>query len=234
MMRRRQSCLDCAVRGRTLCRALALERLLQLNPNSSRRRYPPGRLIAAADPVEDWFAIVPSGVVKLTQSLSDGRQQIVGLLFPSDFLGQPFKRASPCAAETATAVELCCFERKAFMRLLQEEADFTRLLLERTLEEVDIGRDWMLLLGRKSAEERVATLLLLMLRRMPGHDHGSELSQRQFELPLSRGEMADYLGLRIETVSRQLKRLKSAGVIETRGRTLVVQDLAALRTRAKE
>src|SRR5262249_10379390 len=156
----------CAVRGRALCQALTFERLSQLNRQSSRRRYAPGRLITGIDPCEDWFAFVLSGVVKLTKSLPDGRHQIVGLLFASDFLGRPFKRDPPYAAEAATAVELCCVKRQTFERLMEEEADLRRLFLERTLDDIDVGRDWMLLLGSKGAQERVATLILLLLRRM--------------------------------------------------------------------
>jgi CRP/FNR family transcriptional regulator len=204
------------------------QHLAKLNRLSYRRRYPPGRLI---DPAEDWFATILSGVIKLTKSLPDGRQQIVALLFPSDFLGRPFSTGSPYAAETATAVELCCFSRRDFEDLMHEQPQLKQLFLERTLDELDVARDWMLLLGRRNAQERVAAFILLMLRRMRPAACGScAQSQHQpFDLPLSRSEMADYLGLRIETVSRQLKRLRTAGVIETgSGRTITVRDVRVL------
>ena len=115
---------------------------------------------------EDWFANVLSGVVKLTKTLADGRQQIVELLFPSDFLGRPFKAGSGYVAEAATPVELCCFNRQPFEALMHEWPSLKQLFLERTLDEVEAAREWMLLLGRKSAEEKVAALILLVLRRM--------------------------------------------------------------------
>jgi CRP/FNR family transcriptional regulator len=230
MMIRRSVCLDCAVRSSALCRALSPPRLAELNRGAYRRHCPAGQMIAGRDAADHRFAVIVSGVVKLIKSLPDGRHQIVTLLFPSDLLGRPFGTDSRYVAETATEVELCCFSRQTFERLLQEEAELRQLFLERTLDDIDAGRDWMLLLGRKNAREKVAALILLLLRRMAGPDCAScaPSPDRRFELPLSRSEMADYLGLRIETVSRQLKRLQAAGVIEARGRTIAVRDVAAL------
>jgi CRP/FNR family transcriptional regulator len=210
---------------------LSPEQLVRLRRLSYRKRYTPGQLIVGVDPAESWCAQVLSGVVKLTKTLPDGRQQIVGLLFPSDFLGRPFGSGSPYAAEAATAVELCCFNRRQFEELMHEQASLKQLFLERTLDEVDAAREWMLLLGRKSAGEKVAALILQIAQRLRGngcHD-GTELQPLRFDLPLSRTEMADYLGLRIETVSRQLKLLRTAGVIETAiGRAITVRDTATL------
>jgi CRP/FNR family transcriptional regulator len=235
MTTRRSLCLACAVRDRALCRALPPQRLAELNRGSHRRHFAPGQMIAGRDAQDERFAIVVSGLIKLIKSLPDGRRQIVGLLFPSDLLGRPFKPDGRCIAETATAVELCCFGRQSFERLMREEPDLKQLYLERILDDVDAGRDWMLLLGRKSAQERVAALILLLLQRMPAEGCATSTAQsgQELHVPLSRGEMADYLGLRIETVSRQLKRLEAAGAIETRGRTLTLRDAAALERAAE-
>jgi CRP/FNR family transcriptional regulator len=176
----------------------------------------------------DWYANVISGVVKLTLALADGRQQIVGLLFPSDFLGRPFKGGVPYTAEAATVVEVCCFGRRHFEQLIEEQPAARRLFIERTL---DAARDWMMLLGCKSAEERVATLLLLIARRRRAAwcEPWAQPLPLTIELPLSRTDMAEYLGLRIETISRQLRKLSAAGVIETSSRRLVtVRDVSAL------
>jgi len=74
-MRRRNSCLDCVVRSNALCRVLSAQQLAELDRHSYRKRYPPGQLISGIDPAEDWFATILSGVIKLTKSLPDGRQQ---------------------------------------------------------------------------------------------------------------------------------------------------------------
>ena len=195
---------------------LSPQQLAILNRRSFRKRYPAGQLIAGVSATEEWCATIIQGVIKLIKALPDGRQQIVALLFPSDFLGRPFRAASPYAVETATEVQLCCYSRRHFEQLLTEQADLKQLFLERTLDAVDAARDWMLLLGRKNACEKVAALLLMIARRTgPAACTACAADQSQrIELPLSRTEMADYLGLRLETVSRQLNRLEAAGVIK--------------------
>jgi CRP/FNR family transcriptional regulator len=225
------SCRDCTVRSDALCGAVPLEELSLFNRIAYRKRYRPGSAIVASGEQPDWCANVISGVVKLTLTLSDGRQQIVGLLFASDFLGRPFKDRAPYTAEAATVVELCCFGRRHFEQLIEEQPAARRLYIERMLDAVDAARDWMLLLGCKSAEERVATLILLIARRrrVAWCESCARGQPLHFDLPLSRTDMAEYLGLRIETVSRQLRRLGAAGVIETPNRrSLTVRDLAAL------
>src|SRR6185295_11738080 len=114
---------------------------------------------------EDWCATVLCGVIKLSKTLSDGRQQIVALLFPGDFLGRPYRAEFPYTAETATEVQLCCYGRTYFEGFMQEQSDLKQIFLERTLDSVDAARDWMLLLGRKTAQEKVAALLLTILQR---------------------------------------------------------------------
>jgi len=215
-MPRAKTCLECAVRDQALCQTLSPEALAKLNRLSFRKRYAAGQVIAGLSTAEAWCATILSGVVKLSKSLPDGRQQIVGLLFPSDFLGRPFKATSPYAAEAATEVHLCCYSRSHFERLLAEQPELKQLLLERTLDAVDASHEWMLLLGCKSAKERVAALLVLIARRLaPDADRAGALqSPLTIELPLSRAEIADYLGLRLETVSRQLNRLQAAAVIK--------------------
>ena len=100
--------------------------------------------------------------------------------------------------------------------------------LERLLAEVDAAREWMLLLGSKTAAEKVATLLLMFARRLaPGEGDGAQAVA--FNLALSRSEMADYLGLRVETVSRNMWELEAAGVVQIAGnRGIRVPDMRAL------
>ena len=222
----------CPVSSCTLCGTLATERL----PRRVKRRYNPGQFIVRAGQLEDWFATILSGVVTLKRTMADGREQIVGLCFSSDFLGRPFARGNPYAAEAATTVELCCFERQYFEDLMLNNPDIKQLFLERTLNELDAAREWMLLLGRKTAEERVASLILLMAKRMRSETGGEPARSRalHYDLPLSRTQMAEYLGLRIETVCREIRRLRAAGVIETDNRrAMVVHEIAKLERMAE-
>lgn len=194
------------------------------------KTLPPGHIILRDNEAPGYFANIVSGVVKLTKSLGDGRQQIVGLQFPSDFLGRPFRNLSPYHAEAVTDVQLCTFEKSQFERLAKEFHDFEHRLFENTLDELDCAQEWMLLLGRKSAEEKVASFLLMVARRMQSVGCRSNgQSATRFELPLARAEIADFLGLTIETVSRQFTRLKVDKIIALEGsRTIVVLDMPRL------
>jgi CRP/FNR family transcriptional regulator, anaerobic regulatory protein len=212
----RTSCLACAVRQTALCHVLSPQQLASLNRRSFRKRYAAGQMISGVSATEEWYATIVSGVIKLIKVLPDGRQQIVALLLASDFLGRPFKATSPYVAEAATTVELCCYGARDFERLLAEQADLKRLFLERALDAVDAARDWMLLLGRKNAREKVAAFLLMIARGGGSRACATRAADHfeRVELPLSRTDMADYLGLRLETVSRQLNWLEAVGVVK--------------------
>jgi CRP/FNR family transcriptional regulator, anaerobic regulatory protein len=226
---RPKACFACAVRDSALCRVLNTQQLARLNRKSYRRMYPAGQLIAGVAASEDWCATVVSGVIKLCKTLSDGRQQIVALLFPGDFLGRPYRAEFPYTAETATEVQLCCYGRAYFEEFMQEQSDLKQVFLERTLDSVDASRDWMLLLGRKTAQEKVAALLLTILQRTSRSRPDCEQGAGQVIMPLTRTEMADYLGLRLETVSRQLKQLEVIGIIKRLDpRRILVRDIGAL------
>ncbi|TIO50690.1 MAG: Crp/Fnr family transcriptional regulator, partial [Mesorhizobium sp.] len=133
-----------------------------------------------------------------SKSLSDGRQQIVGLQFAPDFLGRPFKVESSINAEAATAVTLCSFPRAAVERIMKASREFEHRLLKQTLNELDEAREWMVTLGRKTAPEKVATFLLMMARNI---DSSLDAASRSasFDLPLTRAEISDFLGITNET-----------------------------------
>ena len=155
--------------------------------------------------------------------MSDGRKQIVGVVFPSDFIGRPFGGESPYTVTALTDAELCIFTRSAFDRFAQEHPMLEHMLLQRTLSELDRAREWMMLLGKKSAGERIATLLLEMSQRLGEQGCQADLSAlRQFDMPLDRQQTADLLGMTIETVSRQLTKLKAAGLIDLPDRKQVI------------
>lgn len=215
----RQACEACVVRNRAMCRALSPAELADINRISTRKRLPAGTRILHEEESPDWCAVILSGAVKLVKNTVDGREQIVAIQFPADFIGQPFSAPSRLRAEAATTVELCTFPRAMLDGLVKQHPNLGRVLLEDTTKALDEAREWMLVLGRKSAEEKVASFLLLMLERSAdvGCGHVPKEQALTFDLPLSRTEMGHFLGLRIETVSRQLRALKTASVIRTIG-----------------
>lgn len=228
-------CDACAIRNRAVCGALSESELLQLNRIGRRRSLKTGDTIMSDEEPAEFLANIISGVIKLTKTLSDGRQQIVGLQFAPDFIGRAFAKNNPYFAEAATDVELCCFPRTDFEKLITSVPGLEHRLFEQTLDELDSAREWMVLLGRKTAEEKVASFLLMLAKRssMIGCAHTSQPKEAHFVLPLTRADMADFLGLTIETVSRQITRLKAADVIKPLdSRTFLVPGLAALAGRA--
>ena len=223
-----QRCRQCTVRHRAVCGAMDDEQIARLSTIAHRRKVTAGQIILSDQEPASFFANIISGTIKLTKTTADGRQQIVGLLFSPDFLGRAFRRSNPYFAEAASDLEICVFPKDAFERLAGDYPELEHRLFEQTLDELDAAREWMLLLGRKTAEEKVANFLYLLARRSR-MTHCADHAAASFELPLSRADIADYLGLTIETVSRQITRLKTSGVIRlVSNRLIEVPDLDAL------
>ncbi|MFV0645632.1 MAG: Crp/Fnr family transcriptional regulator [Sphingomonadaceae bacterium] len=225
-------CDSCLVRNRAICSGLDSEEILALNAIGRRRTLNAGEALVWEGDESVLVANVIEGVLKLSSSTSDGREQIVGVAFPSDFIGRPFGPTTPHGITALTDAEVCVFSRPDFDRFAAEHPALEHKLLERTLEELDRSRSWMLLLARKTAEEKVASFLLEMSDRLgettvPGCLGALPLTS--FDLPFSRQQVADILGLTIETVSRQLTRMKKDGILDLPARrTIVIRDRSRL------
>lgn len=228
-------CEACLARHKGLCGALDVQQLQRLSAAARKRHVEPGMELLAEQEPASTFANILSGVVKLTKMLPDGRRQIVGLQFAPDFLGRPFAPDSAVGAQAVTVVELCTFPRSVIEQMITESPDLDRKLLAQALAELDEARDLILALGRKTAQEKLASFLLLLASHVHGAKncmgsppHGAH-QPMTLDLPLTRGEIADFLGLTIETVSRQLTKLKGLGIIALVGtRRLVIHDVDRL------
>lgn len=226
-------CRNCEVRHKGMCGALSAEQLLDLSRYTHMSHHDAGSELIADDTEITSYANVMRGVVKLSKMLEDGRQQVVGLQFAPDFLGRLFGLQHQMAAEAASDVELCRIPKTALEKLIKQHPHLEHRLMEQALRELDEARDWMVTLGRKTAAEKVASFLMMIAthidpvveaRRVVGGRVGA-----QFDLPLSRSDIADFLGLTIETVSRQLTKLRKEGIIEVvNNRTVSVPDLSRL------
>jgi CRP/FNR family transcriptional regulator, anaerobic regulatory protein len=218
-----KDCSQCVVRNRAICAGLSLDELLVLGRLGRKKIVERGQTVAWEGDESLIVANVIDGVLKITMSMSDGREQIVGVSFPSDFIGRPFGKDSPYSVTALTNAELCVFTRSAFDSFAREHPELEHKLLRRTLEELDRAREWMLLLGKKSAGERIATLLLEMSARLSEQGcHAGSGALDHFDLPLDRQQIGDLLGLTIETVSRQLTKLKHQGLIDLPDRKRVI------------
>lgn len=214
-------CGDCPIRHRAVCARCESDELARLEEIKYYRSYQAGQTVIWSGDRMDFVASVVTGIATLTQTMEDGRRQMVGLLLPSDFIGRPGRTSAAYDVTATTDLVMCCFRKKPFEELMHSTPHIAQRLLEMTLDELDAAREWMLLLGRKTAREKIASLLSILARR----DASLGLKAGQpirFDLPLTREEMADYLGLTLETVSRQMSALKREGVIELEGKRQVL------------
>lgn len=227
-------CQACAVRNRAICADLDNEEIRLLNSLGRLRTIQPGEQLLWEGDEAVLVANVISGVLRLFTQTADGKEQILGLVYPSDFLGRPFGETTPYGVEALTQAEVCVFQRADFDRFAREHPRLEHKLLERTLTELDRTRRWMLLLGRMNAQQKLATFLLELTDRIAPVRRNliPEDAPRGVELPLSRQQIADILGLTVETVSRQFTRMKADGLIDTAGRRHVnILDWTGLEAR---
>ncbi len=222
------ACEACSAHKFGICQALNMPDLIQFNQSSRRKKIKKGDILVFDQDEVTEFANIVSGTIKLSKILSDGRQQLVGLQFAPEFVGRPFNESSGLTIEAATVADVCVFPRPAFENMLKQAPDFERKLMDQVLFQLDEARDWMVTLGRKTASEKVASFLILLVNHIADKDSSAD-GKLRFELPITRGDMADFLGLTLETVSRQLTKLRKAGLISfDDSRNVVVEKKAAL------
>ena len=223
-------CSYCPIRHSAICARCEPDELQILNGIKHYKTVSAGQVIAMCGEQLDYVASVVFGVATLSKSLEDGRTQMVGLLLPSDFIGRPGRDAIAHDVTAVTDVTLCCFRRKPFEQLLQDMPHVSERLLEMMFDELDAARDWMLLLGRKTAREKIASFFDLLARRSAILDENAHPEPIRLTIPITREAMASYLGLTIETVSRQLTALRKDGTIDLDGnRNVLIPNISALR-----
>ncbi len=222
-------CGDCPIRHNAVCARCDEMELAQLEKTKYYRSYQAGQTIVWSGDEMEFVASVVSGIATLSQTMEDGRTQMVGLMLPSDFVGRPGRAVAPYDVVAVSDMLMCCFRRKPFEELMVKTPHVAQRLLEMTLDELDSAREWMLVLGRKTAREKIASLLTIIARRNASLNLSKPEGQMEFDLPLTREAMADYLGLTLETVSRQVSALKKDGVIELKSkRHVIVPDFDRL------
>lgn len=222
-------CGDCPIRHRAVCARCESDELELLEEIKYYRSFEAGQTVIWSGDKMDFVASVVSGIATLTQTMEDGRTQMVGLLLPSDFVGRPGRECAAYNVTATTDLMMCCFRKKPFEDMMARTPHIAQRLLEMTLDELDAAREWMLLLGRKTAREKIASLLSIIARRDAAVQMRAAHGRMTFDLPLTREAMADYLGLTLETVSRQMSALKRDGVIELEGkRHVTVPDMDRL------
>jgi CRP/FNR family transcriptional regulator len=223
------ACAMCEARAFSICEALEDHQLQELARTASIVEMPAGRGFVAEGERRTHVFNVTAGAVKLSKLLPDGRTQIVGFLFMGDFIGFDGQEDAGFTAEALTPVRLCRFPRGRFTELLEKYPALERKLLGLASHEIAAAREQMMLLGRKTARERVASFLLGLSRAA----ERIGLPPNTLHLPMSRAEIADYLGLTTETVSRVFTVLRKEGQISLKGTSNVtLVDPAGLKVLA--
>ncbi|MGY0835720.1 Crp/Fnr family transcriptional regulator [Azospirillum argentinense] len=202
-------CAGCSARSKGLCGALTAGDLPDLSTTSR-----PLDLLSATPVVmegEEAEAVftVMSGMLKLYKTLPDGRQQITGFATAGDVIGLAVGSGYAYTAETVTASTVCRMSRTALRRLMDRHPAVQGRLLAMTSVELSAAQDQILLLGCKTAVERVSSFLLALSRRSRPLADGTP----SVFLPMPKVDIGAYLGLRPETLSRVLRKLEVAGAI---------------------
>lgn len=205
----RTNCETCPLRPITFCSELPVEQLSRLSAIVHQSEFAPHQMLfQEGDEADEVFNLL-AGTVKLYKSLPDGRTQIIGFLFAGDFMGLTSHGIYAYSAEALTEVKVCRFRRRDLAALFHDFPNLADRLLTIASDELALAQEQMLLLGRKTAQEKLVSFLLAMSRRAKRRGQ----SGQSLSLPMSRGDIADYLGLTIETVSRTITKLREQGII---------------------
>src|SRR5271166_2780867 len=172
-------------------------------------RFEGGQTIfSEGDPARSAFGL-SQGLVRLYTMLPDGRRQVVAFAFPGDFLAMPLADRFSFSADAIGEVSVCRFPREELKRFIQASPNFMRLLIEFAARELQSAQDQLTLLCNGSAEERVLAFLFSWRRRVA---RLTPISQA-VPLPMRRQDIADFLGLKLETVSRTFAKLEQRDAI---------------------
>ena len=222
------ACETCPVRDSAACSALTEEERDAMAGAGRTRVVKRGEMLFAAGDDQAACATLVSGALKVSAVNKDGDEQILALVHPSGFVGELFAPFAHYDVTALTDSKLCTFARVDMDRAIETYPALARALLRRAQDDLLATRNLLELTSHTAAEARVAALL---------HDFAAAASTSpchlasHFDLPLTRGEIGNMLGLTIETVSRKLGELEEVGAIARKGkRGIELIDPALLQT----
>jgi CRP/FNR family transcriptional regulator, anaerobic regulatory protein len=225
------ACKDCTLQE--LCLPLGLDDadITALDKAIKRRRtLKKGEMLYRfGDPLHSLYAI-RSGALKTTGLIEDGRAQVTGFYLPGELLGIDAISTDkhPCSAEALETSEVCEIPYPSLEVLATKIPGLQHQLLRIMSREIVRDEEMLMLLGRMTAEERLASCLMSFSRRLARLGGAPE----EFKLSMSRQDLGDYLGLALETVSRLLSRFHDDGLISVHGRQITLRDVNRLRSMA--
>ena len=203
------ACTGCLVRHLAVCTALPPTRAEELDALANDVRLQAGQLLAREGDVRRYVFTVTSGALRRLRVLPDGRRLVAGFLMPGDFIGFSGGSHYRHSIEAITDSALCSIAQTDMRELCQQNPGLEHELLERACVELDATRSNLMSLARMTPLERLAGFLLDMAARRKRQGIGGN----ELVLPMTRADIADYLGLTVETVSRSFTKLRQDGLI---------------------
>jgi len=203
-------CSICKIRSYSFCRCLNEDQLEIFSKVSFEKKYVDKQnIFFQNDPSAHLFNIT-EGNVKIYQLLDDGRIQIIGFLYPGDFFGTYRNNKYNYSAEAIGDLRTCVFDQKTLDKYMDQNPVLAKELINQTSYELTLAQDRMTVMGRLNAIEKIANFLINISNQRKRIGWPSN----PISLSMTRQDIADYLGLTIETVSREISKLKSSNIIK--------------------
>lgn len=214
-------CAICDIRSKSICAEMTDDEIRVISRTMAHHAVSEGQTLIKQGEVSDHLYVVISGSFRLVTLLADGRRQITGFVFPGDFLGASATGESPVTAEALEPGLVCRFSQDFLAEMSGRHPGIKDRLISRAETELTRARNHIVVLGKQSAEEKVLTFLQMMKQARRGRDRETD----RIFLPMPRQDIADYLGLRLETLSRTLAALKKSGMLAgVSGRFVDISD----------
>lgn len=212
-------CRLCDLRERSVCAELSSEEMKVVSQTMAHLPVKEGQTIIEYDQRSEFLYVVVSGSFRMVRLMEDGRRQIVGFAFPGDYLGMSEAVANDYSAEALEPSLVCRFSHAYLDEMSERHVGIKNRLIAKGRTELHKAQDHIVILGKQNAEERVMTFLRMLAK---------ETRRDEIYLSMSRQDIADYLGLRLETLSRTLTKLKKAGdILRLEGRVVEIAPQAA-------
>ena len=203
-------CSECKIRPHSFCRCLEEDQLKKFSGISIDKAFEDKQNIFLQQDTALNLYNITEGNVKIYQLMDDGRIQIIGFLYPGDFFGSYKNGKYNYSADAIGNVKVCVFEQDKLDEYLENNVNLTKELLHQTSHELTLAEDKIRVLGKLDATERLSRFILNLSeqRKRIGWQNNP------ISLPMTRQDIADYLGLTVETVSREITKLKSSNIIK--------------------
>lgn len=218
-------CLICSAKTLNMCGSLEPEELAHLSKIARCESFSSGEaLFHEGDPASTVYNVT-DGAIRLSSMLKNGKRQVVGFLFTGDFIGFSDRDTYPWTGEAVRGAKVCRFTRSELGRVTSTFPKIEHRLLEMANADISSAQDHIVMLGQGSAAEKVSSFLLMLSRK--AESRGGIANP--VHLPMTREDIADYLGLAFETVSRCFTRLENEGLITLEStRVIRIKDFDAL------